>query len=108
MAQITLGGSSSPSISTATTPILVQRTTSPPPGDSSPASIDVTRQSYPSLVLYTIPPIEISTKSPTWGNFHPASPTPRQLVCSNQSRSHRRKHPPGLLWSPRLHSSAPS
>src|SRR5271155_2438665 len=93
IAQITLGGISSPSISTDTTPILVKRTISPPAGDPSPASINVTRQSYHSLVLYTIPPIEISTKSPTRGNFHPASPTPRQLVCSNQSRSQRRKHP---------------
>src|SRR5271154_1347591 len=78
----------SPSISTDTAPILVKRTISPPVGDPSPASINVTRQSYHSLVLYTIPPIEISTKSPTRGNFHPRSPPPPQLFWSNEDPKH--------------------
>ena len=83
-------GISSPSISTDTTPILVQRTTSSPAGDSSPIFIKVTTQSYRSLVLYTIPPIEISTKFPQVGELHPRSPPPPQLFWSNEARKRRR------------------
>ena len=39
-------------------------------------SINVTTPSYNSLALHTIPPIEISTKSPKVGKLHPRSPPP--------------------------------
>src|SRR5271170_1730128 len=105
MAQITLGGISSPSISTDTPPILVQRTTSLPAGDSSPTSIKVTTQSYHSLVLYTIPHPEISTKFLQLGELHPRSPPPPHLFWSNEDRKHRRMDHLKRLLSWEYHST---
>src|SRR5271168_420663 len=87
--QITLTGISTPSISTPTTPILLQQTTSSPVRHSSPTSIKLTTQSYPSLLLYTIPRIEISTKFHQLRELHPTSPPPPHLVSSNKARKPR-------------------
>src|SRR5271168_4637490 len=52
---------------------------------SSPTSIKLTTQSYPSLLLYTIPLIDISTKFPQLRELHPTSPPPPYLVSSNKT-----------------------
>jgi hypothetical protein len=88
------GGITSPHILPATTPILARRTISSPARDSSTTSIKVTRQSYNSLTLHTIPPIEISSKFTQVGNRHLRSPPPPALPWSNEASKHRRIHCP--------------
>src|SRR5271155_878453 len=69
------GGNSSPHISPPTTLTNPYPSTAHPPGWSPPIYIKLTRPYYNSLPLHTIPPIDISNKSPCGREFHPISQT---------------------------------
>jgi hypothetical protein len=60
-------------------------------GTSGVVSLTSNKVTWPyhhSLALHTIPPVEISTKSPKVGKLHPRSPPPPGLPWSNQSCKH--------------------
>jgi hypothetical protein len=67
--------------------------TQTPAGWSSLTSNKVTWPYHHSLAPHTIPPIEISTKSPKMGKLRPRSPPPPGLPWSNQARKHWRTGP---------------
>src|SRR5271167_3669208 len=87
------GGECSPQISATTTATMVKQSMQTPVGVFSPTSIKFTWPYQHSLGLHTIPPFEISTKSPRDGKFHPTSQPPPQIAWSNQATKYRRIRP---------------